>query len=199
MIQDLLDELIAYVSESGREGEIGRAKELYFQSTGGLLGYEDSYDRRAGAFLEWCIFDRSVGGKTILEEYSESIDDDDRKKIFLELRKSIRSIFEVRKVQKNVIQLKDLKDGKKYFAANDDMADILKKRNIIEGRLLPYDGQYYLSGSCVFHPEEARKFIVSCLQEADSRGDLNSAINLLSIMSLKLEKYRDYKVERVYR
>ena len=79
MIQDCIDELIEYISTSGRENDVGMAKELYFRGAGGIFGAEESCDMRVGIFLEWYILDRSLGGKTLIEEYIEKVTDADKK------------------------------------------------------------------------------------------------------------------------
>ncbi len=75
MIQELIDELISYISVSGREEEVARVKSDYFSQAGGLSGDEYSYDMRMGTFFEWYLIDRRLGGTSILEEYLESIVD----------------------------------------------------------------------------------------------------------------------------
>ncbi len=198
VIEDLLNELIDYISTSGREEDAANAKERFFSDAGGLLDDENSYDTRVASFLEWYVFDRSMGGKTIFEEFIEGLPEGRKKELFQRLRGNVRSIFDVRKVEAKGIHLRDLRDGRKYFAECEEDAMIFEKGNIIDARLLPCDGGYHLSRSYVFHPPEARKFIIAALREAESRGEINGTINTLAVMSLKVEKYRSYKVEMVY-
>ena len=199
MIQDCIDELIEYISTSGRENDVGMAKEAYFREGGDIFGDEESYDMRVGTFLEWYVLDRSLGGMTLIEEYIEKVTDADKKEYFESMRNSFRSVFEIRKVEKKGIKVINLKDNSKYLALCSDSTDIFKKGNLLETRLFPFNNECYLSRSYIIHPPEVRKFIVACLKDGVERNDLHFAINSLANMSLKWEKYRNYKVEDIYR
>lgn len=199
MIQQLIDELISYISESGREEEVARVKEKYFWKVGGIFGEEDSFDMRMGTFFEWYIIDRRLGGKSILEEYSETTKDENKKNELLSLRDSVRSIFEVTGSREGRINLRDLKGKKKYVAMTPWGDPYFRKKTLLEVRLLPEDDKFIMSQSYIIHPEKVKKFIVSSLKVAELSKDEDRIINALSIMSFKWEKYRKYKIEDIYK
>jgi len=104
VIQTLIDELVSHISKDEYRSDLARAKSVYFKNAGaGLFGDEESYDMRITAFLEWYIFDRSIGGKTVLDRYTEEITDSGKRAAFLGLAEGIRSVFQVKKVEKSSI------------------------------------------------------------------------------------------------
>ncbi len=199
MINDKMDELVAYISSSDREGEVAKAKAEYFKEAGGLFGDEDSYHMRIGCFLEWFVLDRQAGGKTLVGEYVGKMDEGEKKAAFKALENSIRSLFEVRRVDAGGLHLRDMKDGKKYRALSTGMLEMFKKGNIVEARLFPEEDLYYLSPSCIFHPEKVKKFILAEMKKAVLRDDIGTALNTLSVMSLKREHYSNYDLGRIYK
>ena len=199
MINDMMDELVAYISDSGREGEVATSKGEYFRDAGGLFGDEDTYPMRIGAFLEWFVLDKQTGGKTLIEEYLGKMEDEERRAAFSPLEHSIRSIFEVRRVDADGLHLRDMKDGKKYRALSTGVLEMFKKGCIVEARLFPEGDRYHLSTSCIFHPEKVKKFILAEMKEAAISDDMGPLINRLSAMSLKRERYSNYDLARIYK
>ena len=199
MISDLITELTEYISTIGKEDDLISAKKAYFKDTAGLFGDEDCFDARIANFLEWYIFDRRMGGLNLLEEFIKNIEDDDKKALFQELAGGVRSIFEIKKISKKAMTFKDLKDGSKHVAIVSFGVDGFKKGEIIDARLLPQNDQLYLSSSYIFHHGGSKKFITAMIKDAYEREDLSSALTTLANMSLKWEKYRNYKVEDIYK
>jgi len=199
MIQELFDELIAYISESGREEAVAKAKDDYFREVGGIFGEEDSFDMRMGTFFEWYIIERRIGGKSILEEYAESIEDENKKNELLSLMDGVRSIFEVKGAYEDRIILRDLNGKKKYVAMTPGGAPYFRKKNLLEVRLLSEGGKYIMSQSYILHPEKVKKFIVARFKDDASSKGKDVIINELSIMSFKWEKYRKFKIEDIYK
>lgn len=198
IVQELVEELTAYITESGREKDVAAATVDYYRDSGALFGDEENYDMRVANFLEWYIFDRTVGGKTLLEEFFEGIEDGERKKLFEDLGRGVRTVFELRKADEKMVHLRDLRDGKRYSTIPTCGVEGLSKGDIIDARLFCLKNQYYLSGSYIFHPPNMKKFITSLIKEADGRQDLNSALRMLANMSLKWERFRNYHVEDIY-
>lgn len=199
MIQDLLSEITDYLSQSGKEEKLAEAKAAYYKKAGGLFGDEESYDMRIANFLEWFVFDRRLGGVTVFEKFLQEILDEEKNSAFQELEKGVRSIFEITKVSKDSITLKDMKDGKKYVASVLAGIEGFNKGEIMDARLLPQNNCYYLSPSYIYHHKGSKKFISAMVKDAHNRQDLITALTSLANMSLKWEKYRNYKAEDIYK
>ena len=200
MIKERIDELVEYISTSGREADVTKVKEEYFRENAGIFGDEESYDMRIGAFLEWYMIDRRIGGKSLLEEYAESLDNLEKREGLLSLRDGLRSIFEVTSVYDDRVYLKDLVGKKKYVVMSPYADKFFKNKNILDCRIFKYDEKRYtMSESYFFHPEKAKKIIVSKLKEAAALDKIGPLLNSMASMSLKWERYRNYRVEDIYK
>ncbi len=199
MIQELIEELVEYIGSSGREEDVARAKAEYFRDAGGLYGEEETYNMRIGTFLEWYILDRRMGGKSLLEEYIDQSEDEEKKKAISCLSEGLRSIFEVTGVYNDRINAKDLNGGKKYIVSIPPGLKLFRTKNLIEARIFPNGKTYELSGAYNFHPEKVKKLIISMLKKASEKDDKVLVINRLAGMSLKWEKFRNYRVEEIYK
>ena len=75
---------------------------------------------------------------------------------------------------------------------------------ILEARLLPFDGTLLFSGAFLYHPREARKPIlaeVKRLKKAAGKGnlpDVSALLARLARMAMKLERYRNVRLESIY-
>ncbi|MDT8316896.1 MAG: hypothetical protein RQ824_02755 [bacterium] len=200
MIKEDIDELVEYISASGREADVAKAKEEYFRENAGIFGDEESYDMRIGSFLEWYLIDRMIGGKSLLEEYAESVDDPEKRAKLLSIRDGLRSIFEMTGVYDDRLYLKELISGKKYIVMSPFANKFFKSKNILDCRIFKYDEKRYtMSESYFFHPEKAKKIIVSKLKEAAALDKVGALLNSMANMSLKWERYRNFKVEEIYK
>jgi hypothetical protein len=199
MVEDLIDKLTTHISESGREGDISEARAVYFSDAGSLHGDEATYDMRIANFLEWYIFDRTTGGKTFLDDFIDFLEDPEEKKIYGNLKGGVRTVFEIKKVDDDLAQFIDLRNGKRYFAVPLCSMAGLSRGELIDARLLPNEDKYYLTGSYIVHPNKTKKFIVNMLKDADNRQDMGSALRMLANMSLKWERFRNYRLEDIYK
>ena len=192
--------MVEYISTSEREADVAKVKEEYFRENAGIFGDEESYDMRIGAFLEWYMIDRRIGGKSLLEEYAESLDNLEKREGLLSLRDGLRSIFEVTSVYDDRVYLKDLVGKKKYIVMLPYANKFFKNKNILDCRIFKYDEKRYtMSESYFFHPEKAKKIIVSKLKEAAAMDKIGPLLNSMASMSLKWERYRNYRVEDIYK
>lgn len=206
MILDYIDEIIDYISASGREEDVANAKKEYFSQSGGIFGEELNYDMRIGTFLEWYVLDRKTAGRTIIDEFVGKMDDADKRAEILKLKEGIRSIFEVSRVSGDTIKLKDLYGKKKYTVLMPEEGGHFQAKSLLETRIFlsdikafPIDRKYIISRSYIPHPPKVKKFIISKLKEGGTRDDLNGVINMLANMSLRWERFNKYRVEEIYK
>jgi len=199
MIQNLIDEIIEYISSSGREEDVAKAKKEYFSQSGGIFGEEVTYDMRIGTFLEWYIIDRRIGGKSVLEDFVENVDDATKRAEIFKLREGVRSIFEVASVSGDKIKLKDLYGGKKYVVMVPEEGKHFQSKSLLETRVFPEDKKYVISHSHILHPAKMKKFIVSKLKDAAAMDDIGNSINILANMSLRWERFNKYRIEEIYK
>ncbi len=80
----------------------------------------------------------------------------------------------------------------------------LEKGDLLESRLLPFGSELFFSGAFLYHPREARKAIlaeVKKLKKAAGKGespDVPAFLAQISRMAMKLERYRNVRLESIY-
>jgi hypothetical protein len=80
----------------------------------------------------------------------------------------------------------------------------LEKGDLLEARLLPFEGRLVFSGAFLYHPREARGLILAELKRLKKaagkagRADPGPFLATLSRMAFKLERYRNVRLESIY-
>jgi hypothetical protein len=80
----------------------------------------------------------------------------------------------------------------------------LEKGDLLTARLLPFDGRLFFSGAFLYHAREVRKPILTEVKRLkkeagkESLPDVGAFLATLSRMAMKLERYRNVKVESLY-
>jgi hypothetical protein len=103
-----------------------------------------------------------------------------------------------------VVEVEEVLGGARHEVLERRVVVALGKGDILEARLLPHEGKLHFSGSFVYHPREVRRAILKeakRLVEATPPGqapDGDEFLAQLSRMALRLERYRNVRVESIY-
>ena len=120
------------------------------------------------------------------------------------LAKSLRGLFEVRRIREGEVRLRDCFTDQAHDVTERRQMAGLQKGDLLEARLLPFDGKLFFSGAFLYHPQEVRKLVLSevkRLRKAAAKAeppDVAAFLATLGRMALKLERYRNVKVESLY-
>jgi len=203
--QPQVDALIAFASSERFNDELLKAKAEFFAGTGEIFEDDRSFELRMASFLDYYVFDRVIPeqGRTPAQIFlaeSEGIAESD-----LAIRRGLvetrHSLWEVRKLGKNVIQLRDLLAGKDIDVFERRQPAGLKKGDLIEARLIPVDGRFLFSTAFCFHPVEAKKPIAKELKRLKKEQpgfSVRDFIWATAKMRLKWERYRNIAVTDIY-
>ena len=94
---------------------------------------------------------------------------------YRDLAKTVHGLFEVRKISDGKVRLRDAFTGGDYDVTERRTTAGLEKGDLLEARLLPFEGTLLFSGAFLYHPREARKPIlaeVKRLKKAAGKGNL---------------------------
>jgi hypothetical protein len=122
---------------------------------------------------------------------------------YRELAANVHGLFEVRKIGDAQVRLRDVFTGEDHDVTERRQVAGLEKGDLLEARLLPFDGALFFSGAFLYHPREARKPIlaqVKRLRKAsrDVPPDVKAFLATISQMAMKLERYRNVRLESIY-
>lgn len=205
MYQPQLDALIAFASSERFKEELLKAKAEYFAGTGEIFEDDRSFEMRMASFLDYYVFDRVVPGhektpaQIFLGESNGATAEE------LSIRQGLvatrHSLWEVRKISKDLIRLRDLFTTKDTDVYERRQPAGLKKGDLIEARLIPLDGRFLFSPAFCFHPIEAKKPIAKELKRLKKEQpgfSTRDFVWTVAKMRLKCERYRNIAVTDIY-
>ncbi|WP_242339059.1 MULTISPECIES: hypothetical protein [Anaeromyxobacter] len=206
---ELQERLLAWATAEERKEELLAARRVHFEAYGEPHDEDRTYEVRLNGMLDFYLYDfRPSGGTgTTLERFLESegaaLSAEDAN-AYHELSKTLHGLFEVRKLSEGKVRVRDVFTGGDYDVTERRTTAGLEKGDLLEARLLPYDGTLLFSGAFLYHPREARKPIlaeVKRLKKAAGKGnsaDVPAFLARLARMAMKLERYRNVRLESIY-
>jgi hypothetical protein len=203
--QPYLDQLTTFASTEERKPDLLVAKAEYFQRTGEVFEDDKQFEMRMASFLDFYLFDRKRPGvgRTPAEEFLalRSAANDPAEAAFRSFTETVHGLFEVRKVLSGTIRLRELFSGKDYDVTERRHSVGLEKGDILEARMIPFDGALVFSAAFCFHPREAVKAIKKEVKRRKKElpdvppSDLTWEA---AKRAMKAERYRQIAVEKVY-
>lgn len=206
MVREYLEKLWGHLSVPSIEAEMPAARREFLSRTGEVREEEPSYEVRMASFLDWFLFERPLnsGRLTPLELLLDSdvLSEEDRG-ICRQLAGNVHSLFLARRVLNNQVTLQDLFTRKRYRVSltENEVIPVFRLHHLVQGRILPFNGEQNLSPALFFHPRESVKPVEREIKRLKGRGDFSplALIHQLMIMQLRWERYRYVKVEDIYR
>ena len=205
---ELHDRVLAWAGADERKEWLLAARREHFGRAGEPHEEDLSHEARMNGLLDHYLFDfRPDGTHTTIELYLrdgvDGLDTDARAEV-REMGRCLHSLYEVRALRPGEIELQDAFTGVRRRVLERRAAVGLARGDLLEARLLPWRGQLHFSASSLYHPREVRRRI---LQEVKRRKRLAGATGTvdvpafladLSRMALRLERYRNVRVESIY-
>jgi hypothetical protein len=208
-LQQLHERLLSWATADARKDDLLAAKREHFERHGEPHEEDRSYEVRLNAMLDHYLYDfRPAGGLgTSLERFVEAEGPalaPEELAAYRDLAASVHGLFEVRKIADGRLRLRDVFTGKDLDVTERRNVAGLEKGDLLEARLLPFQGELFFSGAFLYHPREVRKPILAEVKrlkkEAGREGtpDVPSFLGVLARMGLKLERYRNVRLESIY-
>ncbi|MCI0574511.1 MAG: hypothetical protein L0Y66_27570 [Myxococcaceae bacterium] len=204
--QPYLEELTAFASAEARREDLLAAKAEYFRLTGEVFEDDTAFEKRMASFLDYYLFDRAAatsGQTPAMELFHEkqALASPELAAAFRSFTETVHGLFEVRKLGKGMVRLRELFSGKDYDVTERRQIAGLEKGDIFEARLIPFNGHLLFSQAFVFHPREACKAIRAEVKRRKKREPERPAVELTwdcARRALKVDRYRQIPVERLY-
>ena len=204
--QPYLDQLIAHASSEERKPDLLAAKAEYFQRTGEVFEDDKQFEMRMASFLDYYLFDRKrpESGKTPAEEFLEAhaaAGDAAEMSAYRAFTETAHGLFEVRKIKPGIVRLRELFGGKEFDVTERRHTVGLEKGDILEARLIPFDGALVFSAAFCFHPREAVKAIKKEVKRRKKVMPDAPPAQLTweaAKRALKADRYRQLAGEKIY-
>ena len=208
-LSELQDKLLAWATSDARKDELLAARRVYFDLHGEPHEEDKSFETRMNGMLDHYLYDFRPPGSTdtTIEIFMRDLQQQlttDELAMYRVLARSVHGLFEVKKIKPPDVRLRDVFTDIVHDVTERRQMVGLEKGDILEARLLPFDGRLFFSGAFLYHPQEVRKAILAEVKrlrkEAGKGGllDVEAFIATLSRMAFKLERYRNVKVESLY-
>ncbi len=204
--KDILDKFFKTFEDPLYEGEITKGREEYFKIVGKIYEDDNFFESRMSAFFEWFAFNRHFGKKGLTPVriyYHDKLDglSEEEIKDFENILNSVWSIFTVKNKTDSGCELEDLFCGTSYKVLAQKSFYLPESGNIVEARLLPFKGKYYLSGPVFSHPNEVGGIIRARAKsyKDSSRSDFQKFVLQLAGMSIKMQRYKHLPAKQIYK
>jgi hypothetical protein len=208
-LPELHERLLSWASADPQDPLLLAARQDHFARYGEPHEEDQSFERRMNGMLEAYLFDwrPSPGAPTALERFLAEQGDAlpaEELAAFRALGANRHGLFEVRRVEPGQVRLRDVFTGEEIEVTERRQLAGLAKGDLLEARLMPFDGQFWFSGAFLYQPREARSRVlaeVKRLKKAagkHGRPDLPGLLATLSRMAFKLERYRNVRLESIY-
>jgi hypothetical protein len=143
--EQLKRELIDFATSGPLKQEYSRQQKLFFELS------EQADEHEIESVLDWFLFDWfDEQGEGVIEHFlaqREDLSSDDQEMVF-DWADSLNSVFEIRSLGKNSLELRELDSGNSFTVITSTSLDRtpLKRGQYIAARLLPFGEQFVLSG-----------------------------------------------------
>jgi hypothetical protein len=204
--QPYLDELIAYGSSEERKADLLDAKAEYVKLTGEVFEDDKQFEMRMASFLDYYLFDRPAKptGTTPAQQYLEEKGKElspEQLSAFRSFTETQHGLYEVRKLGKGTIKLRELFSGKDVEVTERRQLAGLEKGDLIEARLIPFEGVLLFSSAFCCHPKSSFKQILNEVKRRKKKEPERPPRELTfecSKMALKADRYRQIAIEKIY-
>ncbi len=208
-LSELQEKLLTWATGDERKEDLLAARRHFFDLHGEPNEEDKSFETRMNGMLDYYLYEVRPpdSSETTIELYMRAMGQQlttDELAAYRLLSRSVHGLFEVKKIREGEVRLREAFTDVLYEVTERRHMIGLEKGDLLDARLLPFDGRLFFSGAFLFHAREVRKSIlaeVKRLKKEAGKGnlpDVESFLATLSRMAMKLERYRNVKVESLY-
>ncbi len=180
------------------------AREEFHNLTGKFEDGESWFELRMMMFLDWCLLDRrGSDGLTPVERFLtkrlDELNPDERAQME-HLTVTLRSVFKLLETKDSWLLLEDMVRGGRWRVDSMMPTVGLTKGNILNARVVFFDGRPTIGRGMVLHPPEAHQTIEEIISRARAEEfSPRLLVDHLDKMRLKLDRYSNVRIQHVYR
>ena len=210
MYQPYLEEITRFAAEGDLAPELQRAKIEFTRRTGDMFETDPSFERRIAAFLEWYVLDRKISFRpelTPAELYvlqkGAALAEQDRNR-YAGLTQTVLSLFEFKRAKAEHLTVRDLLTGEKIEVFERRKLAGLESGDLLEARLVPFDGLLLFADAYYCHPRDARKEILAATKRHRKSGTDGAAaridmVHRVAYFANRSERYKHLDPRQVFK
>lgn len=208
ILGDVLEQMIAeHTADADR---MVAARREFEERRGRVFQEEELWERWSAAFVEWFVVERVAPGSelppaasSLARARAEAAEGDElaarRARAIRAWLTSHRSLYEIRALGGGRVELLDLLGGALISVAELRAMHGVTVGDIVELRVIGFDGEIAFGRTFVFHPPGARDAILAHARRIVSRGgDRRAVIDQVAALRVKVERYRHMPAAKVY-
>ncbi len=203
--EKVIEKILNHFVSDAFKDELALAKKEFFENAGTLDENSEHYESRMAQFYDWYFFTRELVGykQTPLDAchlVRELRFTDEELNIIEILKQHRHSLFEFIKIKNGDVYIKDLLANKKLIVKQSPYVFGFDPDEIFEVRLIPSGDSYIFTRGFCFHPESAKKFILSEVKRHRKDPDLDPDVMMLRLIKMryKFEQYKHVRPEMIY-
>ncbi len=200
----VLDELIEAHSQASGPDALVAARSEYDERRGRVFEDEELWEAWTQAFLEWDVVERVAPGGTLPPagqalEAARSTEPERRLDALRGLLTSHRSLFEVMALRAGEVELLDILGGGRFVVAEQRVMHGVGTGDVIEVRLIGFEGAVYFGRTFCFHPSGTTRAIREhAARIRAAGGDRRDVIDFCASLRIRCERYRHVAPARIY-
>lgn len=203
--QNLIDKILSLYAGELFKDEVKKAKSEFFDNAGILEENSPQFELRMSQFFDWYFFSRELSGYNksplAIAHQSRELRLTPEEEVRLEkLRSHRHGLFEFIKIKDSNIYLKDLFKNEKLVVKESPWTFGFSSDEIFEARMIPFEDSYVFTKGFCFHPEDAKKYILSEVKRHRKDPDLDQELMMLRLIKMryKFERYRHVDIKMIY-
>ncbi|MBI2026752.1 MAG: hypothetical protein HYS98_02950 [Deltaproteobacteria bacterium] len=202
--EQYLDRIIETYTTGKYEQQVRHAKGEFFKLTGVVFENDPFFEERMDLFLEWYLFTRPLDNhdmppvKLFYLEGEKKFNHEERD-VYFGLTQILHSLFQLKKIKKNIFYLKDFFMDKAVQVCVTDTLT-LSCGDIFEARLIPYQGKYYFGKGFCYHSPQTKTFIEQRIKKIKHLDETFKQKLLLDLASMRLkhDRYPHIDLKHIY-
>lgn len=206
LLESVTEEL--YARHTADVDAAGRARRDYEERRGKVHQDDELWEAWSAAFVEWFVVERvdrdgDGSGRAVplaAASYRELAPGDARGAVMRALVTSQRSLFEVRAIRRDRVELLDLLGGAEVHVVEQRALHGVEIGDVAELRLVGVGGEVRFGRTFIYHPRAARDAIVDRARAMFAAGaSRRDVIDQIAHVRTQLARYRHMSPARLYR
>jgi len=199
-----LERVLSLYSEGDGLAVVMDARAAFTELSGRFDEGDPWHETWSRLFLDWFGFDYEIPPHSspvhrfVTERYADLVAEGSLM-LYRGLMSTHRSVFEVRRVGRGTIHLRDLVGGGRFAVTHPFSEADLRKGDVLDARIVPMRGELTLGAGMILHPEEAVPLIHDLVLKLADDGRLGwKTVHLLARMHLQHLQAPSLKITSIY-